>query len=63
VERFGIHCARLRMARAVLAGTLPWGAALGLGLGVAPGAMAAAAPAVTAPIAVSSARHACAAEA
>lgn len=34
---------------------MPWGAALGLGLAAAPGAMAAASPTVSAPIAVSSA--------
>ena len=55
MKQFEIHCARLRIARAVLAGTLPWAAAFGLGLAAAPGAMAAAAPAVSAPIAVSSA--------
>ena len=55
MKQFEIHCARLCIARAVLAGTLPWGAAFGLGLAAAPGAMAAASPAVSAPIAVSSA--------
>ena len=55
MKQFEIHCARLCIARAVLAGTLPWGAAFGLGLVAAPGAMAAASPAVSAPIAVSSA--------
>ena len=39
----------------MLAGTLPWVAAFGLGLAAAPGAMAAASPAVSAPLAVSGA--------